>query len=168
MIGEDGPPAADGIGGNRTVVRKQAQTGETFRKFSRGLFSYKLVSGMTPPEINAAHLKEFTGSRAKKLDECAGIAAFGRLGGHAEKKLLEGLVGTQQSSTFRRRHRVTRDDLQNVTADWHRISQYSQVVESIGKLSRHLILSQGKWGDGCQTMNHSEKNERETSHSENL
>jgi hypothetical protein len=96
-------------------------------------------------------VEELAGGTAKELNQRGGSGAIGSLGSDPQEEFLKGIfgVGVGQGTAFRRRRRIDSGQIQNITSFLQTFLRFSQVIESNGKLSRHLNLSQGKWADGC-------------------
>jgi hypothetical protein len=141
MIRNDHAPAPHGIGRNRALLWKQPHTGKALGQLAIRLFSNQLVSGLAAPKINAGAMEEAAGRRTEKLNQSRGIGAFRRFAGNAQQKLLKVLVGGK----WRRDwwwDRIALGEIQSITGIAG--CQFSQVIETIGKISCHLILSQEK------------------------
>jgi len=154
---KDRPTTAYGFCGDGALLERQPESDETLSHLAIGLFPDHFVVRLAPPEINPADLEELPRGSAKEVDQGAGVGALGGFGGNAQKEFLKGFVGVRQRTGFRRRRRIAFNYLQNVTVASAGFSLFSQVIESNGKLSRHLILSQGKWVSGCLTVKSREK-----------
>jgi hypothetical protein len=151
VVGEGCAAGTDCVGSDCALLRKQTESNETFGQFAVRLFPYEFISGVTPPKIDTGALKKFASDPAEKLNQGIWIRAFRRFLGDAQKEVLKGNVGVDVDppggALLRWRSRIASSYVQNVTA-CRRIWWFSQVIESNGKVPRHLILSQVKWGNG--------------------
>jgi len=168
FVDEDGAATPHGVGRNGALGREQSKSDETLGQFAVGLFSDEFVAGPMSPEINSADLEELARGAAEKLDERGGVGAFRSFGGDSQEKFLKAIIGVGRTAAFRQRDRVTFKLFQGLTASRIKLSEFSQVIESIGKLFSNLNLSQEKWGDGCLSVKSRDNPGRRQSQSEKL
>jgi hypothetical protein len=147
LINEESMSTLDGLGSNAALPQGNSKADKSFCQLSVGLLSDKFVAG-TAPETHSADLKKFAAGVAKEIEECLSIGSLRRLGGDRQQKPLERFVGTGERVRLRRR-RISLDDLQTFTAFRLDFREFSQVIESNGKVSCDLNLSQAKWGWGA-------------------
>jgi hypothetical protein len=121
VIGENRTPGTHRIGGNRCLLRKQAESDEALGQFAIGLFSSKFVSGMSSPEINPAAAKKFAGSSAEELNKGGWIGTIRGLGSNMQKQSLEGIVSGVRYQSPGRWRRIASYQVQSVTGGHARI-----------------------------------------------
>src|SRR5258708_15514627 len=74
LVDEDRAADAYGLGGDCTLLGKEAETDETVGQLALGLFSDKFVAGAAAPKINAADLEEFARGAEEERDQSGRVS----------------------------------------------------------------------------------------------
>jgi hypothetical protein len=92
MVGDNGPSAFDGFGGNRAFLGAQADAYKLIGQLAIRVFSDEFIAGESAPKVDPAALEKFAGGGTKEPDQRCRIGAFSRFRGDSKEKLLEQIV----------------------------------------------------------------------------
>jgi hypothetical protein len=92
MVGDNGPPAFDGFGGNRAFLGAQADAYKLIGQLAIRVFSDEFIAGVATPKVDPGAMEKFAGGGTKEPNQRCWIGSLSRFRGDAKEKLLKQIV----------------------------------------------------------------------------